>query len=172
MLSLAAYRARQVRLPRASMMQPSSQRRRMSQIPYRRGEYEEALDAAQKWNQPEFFWNQVHLAQAHAQLGHKKEAQTAVAKLLELYPEFPNNAWEEFRHWELREDMVELFIDGLRKAGMDIPPEWKRAEVLDAYASRYVTALADLTEVASGSPSGHGRSSESQRPSAAAPLLS
>ena len=92
---------------------------------YRNGAYEEALAAAQKWNEPEFFWNQVHLAQAYAYLGRKKEAQAAIAKLLKLYPDFPKNAWKEWRIWLMSEDIIQHEAEGLRKAGLDIPPETK-----------------------------------------------
>ncbi len=90
---------------------------------YRKGEYEEALAVAQKWNEPEFYWNQVHLAQAYAYLGRKEEAQAAVAKLLQLYPDFPKNAWKEWRIWLVSEDIIQHEAEGLRKAGLEIPPE-------------------------------------------------
>jgi TolB-like protein/Tfp pilus assembly protein PilF len=90
---------------------------------YREGEYAEALAVAQKWNQPEFFWNQVHLAQAYAYLGRKEEAQAAVDKLLQLYPDFPKNAWKEWRIWLKSEEIVQHEAEGLRRAGLEIPPE-------------------------------------------------
>ena len=90
---------------------------------YHKREYEEALMAAQKWNEPEFFWNQVHLAQAYAYLGRKSEAQAAVAKLLQLYPDFPKNAWKEWRIWLVSEDIIQHEAEGLRKAGLEIPSE-------------------------------------------------
>jgi tetratricopeptide (TPR) repeat protein len=88
---------------------------------YHRREYAEALVAAQKWNVPEFYWNQVHLAQAYAQLGRKPEAQAAIAKLLELYPDFAGKAREEIRAWNLTDKMTEHELEGLRKAGLEIP---------------------------------------------------
>ena len=90
---------------------------------YHRRQYEEALAAAQKWNQPEFYWNQVHLAQAYAQLGRRKEAQAAVTQLLKLYPDFAKKVREEMRIWNNTKEITEHEFDGLRKAGLDIPPE-------------------------------------------------
>jgi tetratricopeptide (TPR) repeat protein len=86
-------------------------------------DYEKALTAAQEWNEPNFYWDQVHLAQAYAQLERKEEALAAVKKLLELYPEFLQNAREEFLMWNYSEDMIEHEINGLRKAGLEIPLE-------------------------------------------------
>jgi tetratricopeptide (TPR) repeat protein len=89
---------------------------------YHRREYREALAAAQKWNQPEFYWNQVHLAQAYAQLGRKQEARAAVAQLRKLYPDFAAKARDEFRIWN-QDSLMEHELEGLRKAGLDILPE-------------------------------------------------
>jgi hypothetical protein len=56
---------------------------------YHRGEYEEALAAAQKWNSPNFYWNQVGLVQAYAQLGRKEEAPAAVKNCSSSMQTFP-----------------------------------------------------------------------------------
>ncbi len=89
---------------------------------YHKGEYPEALVAAQNWNEPNFSWYQVHLAQAYALLGRREEAQVAVAKLLELKPDFAKRAREEFMTW-ITEEMIAHELNGLRKAGLDIPDE-------------------------------------------------
>lgn len=65
----------------------------------------------------------MHLAQAYAYLGRQEETQAAVTKLLELYPDFPKNAWREWRIWLKSADIIQHEADGLRKAGLDIPPE-------------------------------------------------
>jgi adenylate cyclase len=90
---------------------------------YHRREYKDALAAAQKWNQPDFFWNQAHLAEAYAQLGRTKEAQAAVARLLKLYPDFPQRARAEMRIWNVTDEIAEHWLDGLRKAGLEMPPD-------------------------------------------------
>jgi adenylate cyclase len=90
---------------------------------YHKSEYEEALAAALRWNQPEFYWNQVHLAQAYAQLGRTQEARRAVAELLKLYPDFPSKARHEYGLWNCTKEMTEHELEGLRKAGLEIPLE-------------------------------------------------
>jgi TolB-like protein/tetratricopeptide (TPR) repeat protein len=89
---------------------------------YRKAEYEEALAQAQKINLPGLFWTYVTLAAGYGQLGRKEEAQAAVADLLELYPDYPENARHEFRKYNWSEDLIENIMDGLRKAGLNIPP--------------------------------------------------
>ena len=95
----------------------------VSNYHYYRHEYEQALQAALRWNDPEFYHSQMHLARAYGQLGRKKEAQMAVAQILKLYPEFPRKVREEIRRWTSDERSIEHVVEGLRKAGMDIPPE-------------------------------------------------
>jgi adenylate cyclase len=95
---------------------------------YHKGEYEEALAAAQNWNEPYLYWNQVHLAQAYAMLGREEEAQAAITKLLELKPDFALRAREEFEIWNNPEEIIEHELHGLRKAGLDIPDESAMAD--------------------------------------------
>jgi hypothetical protein len=56
-------------------------------------------------------------------LGRLEEAKPHVAKLLELNPEFPERAREELRIWIPIDDFIEHLLDGMRKAGLDIPNE-------------------------------------------------
>jgi adenylate cyclase len=90
---------------------------------YTRRDYEQALAAALKWNDPDFYHSQMHLARAYGQLGRKKEAQAAAARLLKLYPDFPQKVREELRRWTSDEPGIEHVVEGLRKAGLEIPPE-------------------------------------------------
>jgi hypothetical protein len=45
------------------------------------------------------------------------------AELLVLYPDFANKVHGELRMWNLPGEMIKYELDGLRKAGLDIPPE-------------------------------------------------
>ena len=92
---------------------------------YHKREYEEALVAAQNWNEPYLYWNQVHLAQAYAMLGRDEEAQAAIARLLELKPDFAMRARQEFEIWNNPEEIIEHELHGLREAGLDIPDEFR-----------------------------------------------
>jgi tetratricopeptide (TPR) repeat protein len=90
---------------------------------YHKKNYVEALLAAQHWNEPYQYWNQVHLAQAYAFLGDEDNARAAITKLLELRPDFADVAKEEIEMWGNTDEFVEHELDGLRKAGLDIPDE-------------------------------------------------
>jgi len=88
---------------------------------YHQKNYAEALLAAQRWNEPYQYWNQVHLAQAYAFLGDEGSARAAITKLLELRPDFADVAREEIQNWGNSDEFVEHELDGLRKAGLEIP---------------------------------------------------
>ena len=92
---------------------------------YFKGEYEQALAESLKVEMPDFFWTHVYLAMNYGQLGRKQEAKAAVAKLRELYPDIANNYWRESRKYNISDDLIKRQVDGLRKAGLDIPPETK-----------------------------------------------
>jgi adenylate cyclase len=95
----------------------------VSNYHYHRREYTEALAAALRWNDPELFWSEVHLARAYGQLGRHEEARGAMQRVLELYPDYAANARAELRKWTIEEDFVEHEMEGLRKAGLDNPTE-------------------------------------------------
>jgi TolB-like protein len=89
---------------------------------YRQGKYEEAIEAIAVVNMPGYFHTHAALAASHAQLGQRAEAQKALRDLLALRPDFAAAAREEYAKWyESRE--VEHLIEGLRKAGLDIPDD-------------------------------------------------
>jgi hypothetical protein len=87
------------------------------------GEYEQALVEALKFNVPGFYWPHAKRAAIYGHLGRRKEAQAEIASLLKVYPVFPKKARQEFRIWFLDERDTARYLDGLRKAGLEIPPE-------------------------------------------------
>ncbi len=89
---------------------------------YMKGQYREALDAAVRINMPGFFYAQAALAEALGQLDDREAAQKAVKDLLALRPDFAATARRNYAKWYEPDD-VERFLDGLRKAGLDIPGE-------------------------------------------------
>ena len=90
---------------------------------YRKHEYEEALSAHKNWENPGFYWIHANLASLYGQLGQKDNARGEIAKLLDLYPDFASEARQEIEIWIKDRDYVELWLDGLRKAGLDVPEE-------------------------------------------------
>jgi tetratricopeptide (TPR) repeat protein len=89
-----------------------------------KGEYEQALVEALKWaSGGSEYWVYANLAAIYGKLGRRKEAQAAIGSLLTLKPNFPEKARQEYRIWFLNDRDTEQFLDGLRKAGLEIPPE-------------------------------------------------
>ena len=89
---------------------------------YCQGKYAEALEAAVRINMPGFFYAQAALAAALGQLGRREAAHKAVQNLLALRADFAAVARREYGKWFDPED-IEHFVDGLRKAGLEIPDE-------------------------------------------------
>jgi adenylate cyclase len=90
---------------------------------YRKDDYAQALSEAQQINAPEWWRQHLALAMAYGQLGRREEAQAALAALVELYPVIAESPRNDFRRWNFSEDLIDRFIDGLRKAGLEIPDE-------------------------------------------------
>ena len=92
---------------------------------YRERRYQEALSELIKMPTPDFYWYQAHLAAAYGQLGEAQKAHEALAALLALHPEFVANVWQELDFWFFADDdpIVPIYIEGLRKAGMEVPEQ-------------------------------------------------
>jgi serine/threonine protein kinase/tetratricopeptide (TPR) repeat protein len=87
---------------------------------YCQGKYAEALEAAVRINMPGFFYAQAALAAALGQLGRREAARKAAQEVLALRPDFAAVARQEYAKWFAPED-IEHLVDGLRKAGLEIP---------------------------------------------------
>ena len=86
------------------------------------GNYEQAAADAQRLDLPDLFWTHAKAATAYGHLGRSEEARSAVDKLLELYPDFGEKARDELEsiYWP-NPEYIDRYIDGLRRAGLDIP---------------------------------------------------
>jgi len=85
---------------------------------YRRGEYEDALAEAQKFNYPELFWDPVMRAAALGRLERHTEAKAAVGQLLKLEPDFATRGRLLISRYVKVDDLVDTIIEGLRQAGL------------------------------------------------------
>jgi len=85
---------------------------------YRRGEYEDALAEARKFNFPELYLDPMMRAAALGQLGRVREAKTAVGELLEMAPDFAAKSRRLIGNYVKVDDLVDAIIEGLQKAGM------------------------------------------------------
>lgn len=87
---------------------------------FERGEFDAALEYALRAQNPEFYWTFCIHTLAYAALGMKDEAASAMARLVELYPDFPSRAREELQKW-VPPARVERTLQVLHAAGL--PPE-------------------------------------------------
>jgi TolB-like protein len=87
---------------------------------YRQRDYREARDTVLKANLPGFWRTQLMLAAANGQLGEHAAARNAVQDLLKIRPNFRELPRDELKKWH-DEEMKEHLLEGLRKAGLDVP---------------------------------------------------
>jgi len=88
------------------------------------GDYEQAVSDAERLGLPELFWMHAKTATAYGHLGRTEDGRIAVEKLLELYPDFSEKARAELEsiYWP-NPEYIDRYIDGLRKAGLEVPNE-------------------------------------------------
>jgi TolB-like protein/Tfp pilus assembly protein PilF len=89
---------------------------------FRKGDYQGALEVALKFNMPSYFQTHVALAAAYGQLGETGAGRNALQELASQMPDYGLIAREDLGKW-FDSDLVERLLDGLRKAGLEIPPE-------------------------------------------------
>jgi TolB-like protein len=87
---------------------------------YRRRDYRGALASALKVNMPGYYWPHATLAAVYGQLGEEQRAREALRELHALLPNFGAMARELYGKWNDAE-FIEHLLDGLRKAGLEIP---------------------------------------------------
>jgi len=94
---------------------------------YRLGDDRKALPIALKMKAaaPTIYWGHVTATAAYAQLGRLEEAKSSAAELIGLAPSYTSQAREDFRKYNLSPQLTSRIVDGLRKAGLDIPDEPK-----------------------------------------------
>ena len=85
-----------------------------------RAEHDQALSYAKQIRMPSFFIDPVARAAALGHLGHKDEAGAALAELLEIVPDFKESGRESLQRLFRYKQPVEIVVEGLRKAGMEL----------------------------------------------------
>src|SRR6184192_4333350 len=88
---------------------------------FHKGEYEEALECANRVDMPGLFWPFLVMASACGHLGRHAEAKAAVRDLLALDPEFAAHARSNVGTWHFASGPMDPILEGLRKAGLAIP---------------------------------------------------
>ena len=106
---------------------------------FQKGEYEQALERANRVDVPGLFWPYLVMASACGHLGRRAEAQAAVRDLLGLDPDFAAHARSNVGTWHFASGLMEPILEGLRKAGLSIPGAPETA-VVEPGPSRSPTA--------------------------------
>lgn len=86
---------------------------------YRKKNYQAAVEEAVKANVPDLFWTHWVLAAAYVQLGDVAAARKALDDLLAQKPDFARSGRQLMKKW-FDPELVEHFMDGLRKAGLEV----------------------------------------------------
>ena len=87
---------------------------------FHKGEYEQALECANRVDVPGLFWPYLVMASACGHLGRRAEAEAAVRDLLALDPEFAAHVRSNVESWHFASGLMEPMLEGLRKAGLEI----------------------------------------------------
>ncbi|HXJ94743.1 MAG TPA: protein kinase, partial [Terriglobia bacterium] len=92
---------------------------------YRKGDYTTALKFAVKIDLPRYQLTFAARAAVFGQLGEIEHAQEQVRQLLALRPDAAISVRQELGKW-YQPDVIEHWLDGLRKAGLEIPQNQKQ----------------------------------------------
>jgi adenylate cyclase len=89
---------------------------------YLLGEYEAGLTAALKldWGTS---WDYMYRALFYAQLDRMDEARRELEMLVEVDPEYIPKVWDRYRIYNLPDESIHQFLEGLRLAGADVPKD-------------------------------------------------
>ena len=97
---------------------------------YEHGEFEKALQVIDKIDMPQFFWSYLFKTAILGQLDRRAEAEDAMGTLLELKPDFRQNASTYIRIWQVQEPLYQKIVEGLAKAGLDVEAETQAGAVV------------------------------------------
>ncbi|HYX22488.1 MAG TPA: protein kinase, partial [Thermoanaerobaculia bacterium] len=90
---------------------------------FQKADYAGALDEIARVNMPGFFWKQVWIAACAGLAGRPAEAAAAVEELRRTNPDIERQAREFMDSWLYASGLTERFLEGLAKAGLEIPAE-------------------------------------------------
>ena len=90
---------------------------------YHRQSYDDALATSLKIDIPKLYMTYVVRAMIYGQLGRAAEGRDAVAEIIKRKPNFANDVRNDFRRRNLPEPLIEHIVEGLRKAGLQVPSE-------------------------------------------------
>ncbi len=88
---------------------------------YRIKKFKQALEEANQYDMPALFWGPMLRAAALGQLNRAKAAKAHIDHLKQLKPDFENKASYLISRYIKEEELVKQVLEGLRKAGLEIP---------------------------------------------------
>lgn len=89
---------------------------------YENEDYELALEYANKHGYAGPF-TYVYFTSTYGQLNQVENARTSLDKLLQSKPTIATTIRKDCRFWNYPEPVIAKIVDGLRKAGLDVPDE-------------------------------------------------
>lgn len=84
-------------------------------------DYQASLEIAQKVNLPGNYMVQAAVASAQAMAGQEAQANATLARVLELQPDYALDPRQPFRDRGMQPELIDGLMEGLRRAGMDVP---------------------------------------------------
>jgi hypothetical protein len=87
----------------------------------RQHDFEGSLAEAQLINIPGFSMYHGVLLSSLGHLERHDEAELERQNLVEAIPDFVETFWKDLEFWHLSEPHMDVYVEGLRKAGMNIP---------------------------------------------------
>ena len=107
----------------SGLRQPSWLHHGLYLVHFARGEYDQALLESQRGFPPVAFWDPILRAAALGKLGRIEEAAQAMDEVRRLRPDFEERPLELLSRTPIRLDLLEEVLDGLRVAGLRVPPD-------------------------------------------------
>ena len=95
---------------------------------YVHGRYDEALEEAKRIDLQNGVLPHVALAMIYGQMGRATDAADEVGEILRLEPKFGEKAIAEFERRNIDRAIIDKVVDGLRKAGLAISPQWASSD--------------------------------------------
>src|SRR3546814_17664400 len=93
----------------------------------RKGQYQEASDAARGEGQGSHFTSWSLVSAIHGKAGRLEEARFAAGELLKLYPDFADWALTEMEARTIGHELASAMPDGWRGPGLPVPPSARRS---------------------------------------------
>jgi hypothetical protein len=107
--------------------QPSVYKMGMFWVQLAKGNPEEAFAEARRIDAPEFAHGHAAAAVAAAHAGLWEGAESALQALLKVEPDYADHVVDDLHVRHVHPELVRLWLEGLRKAGLPLPTDTPRS---------------------------------------------